>query len=134
MADSLNDTGLNPGTGAARSLLLNADGDLAFVGGSMVMARGVTAVRQEIRTRFAFWLGESFMDVTAGIDFFNEVFTKPPDVLRAQSAFRRELVEVAGVASVDEVTATFFPAERRLSLFYRCTLTDGFVLSDILEV
>lgn len=134
MADSLNDANLNPGTGPARSFLLNEDGDLAFSGGSLVMVRGVPAILQEIRRRCLFWRGESFMDVTAGIDFPGEVFTKPPNIPAAQSAFRRELLAVQGVASVQEVTAAYVAAERRLTISFKATLSDGTALADVVEV
>lgn len=134
MADSLNDANLNPGTGPARGLLLNEDGDLAFSGGGMVVVRGVPAVLQEVRTRWRFWRGESFMDVTAGIDFRGEVFTKPPNLPAAQSAFRRELLAVREVESVQEVTAEYHPAERRLTLTFKATMTDGTALAGAVEV
>lgn len=134
MADSLNDGNLDAGTGPARTFLLNADGDVAFVGGGMVLARGPVASAQEMETRFRWWLGESMVDVTAGIDFRGEVFTKPPDVPSAQSAFRREAQATTGVTSVSELRATFSAGERRLSLTGSATYEDGAALPINVEV
>lgn len=130
----LNDANLNPGTGKALDALLGPDGDVAFRSGDLLGARGAQAIAQEIRIRCKTWLGEALMDVTAGVDFDNDVFTKPPDLARAQAAFRRQLLATTGVASVQEVVATFNAPERSVLIFYSARLVDGAILTDTVEV
>lgn len=134
MADALNDEGLDAGTGPARTFLLNDDGDVAFVNGGMVLARGPVAAAQEMETRFKWWVGESIVDVTAGIDFRAQVFTKPPDIPGAQSVFRREALATTGVTRASELQATFFSGERRLTLSGSATYEDGTALPLNVEV
>lgn len=133
-SSSLNDANLNPGTGKILDALLGPDGDVAFQAGDLLGVRGAQAIAQEVRIRCRTWLGEALMDVTAGVDFDNDVFTKPPDIPRAQAAFRRQLLATTGVASVQEVVATFDGAERSISIFYSALLVDGAILTDTVEV
>lgn len=122
--DTLNDAGLNSGTGEPRCLLLGMDGDLAFSGGSLVMARGSTATAQRVRVAVLLWLGEWFLDIGAGTDWL-QVFSKPPQVERARGLLRQRIASVSGVASVEDVSLDFNAAERRLSLGYSATTEDG---------
>lgn len=125
MADSLNDADLDTGTGVAMDLLLGPDGDLAFSNGDVVLVRGDAGVRQEARIRLSFWLGEWFLDLTAGIDFKGRVFTKPANPVSAQSAFRTELRRTTRVRAVRDVLLEFSGAERRLAVSFTALTVDG---------
>lgn len=134
MPDSLNDTGLDAGTGVPMDLLLTDAGDLAFVNGDVVLVRGDAGVRQEARIRLSFWLGEWFLDLTAGIDFPNRVFTKPANPVGAQAAFRAELRKTTRVRAVQDVTLDFSGADRRLSLSFIASTVSGTTVEGTAEV
>lgn len=134
MADSLNDANLDPGTGVAMDLLLGDDGDLAFSNGDVVLVRGDAGVRQEARIRLSFWLGEWFLDLTAGIDFPGRVFTKPANPVGAQSAFRAELRKTTRVRTVRDVLLDFSGAERRLAVSFNVSTVDGTTVEGAAEV
>lgn len=134
MSNLLNDPNLDPGTGRALDALLGPDGDVVFGAGDLVPVRGAQAIAQEVRVRCKYWLGEGVMDVTDGVDFENDVFTKPPDIPRAQAAFRLQLLATTGVAEVLTVTARFEPATRSIFIFYSARLVDGAILTDTVEV
>lgn len=130
--DALNDTGLDAGTGAPQCLLLGPDGDLAFVGGSLVLARGTPALLQRVRVAVLLWLGEWFLDVSSGTDWRQVFDAKPPDAERAQGLLRSRILSVSGVLSVESVSASFDSAERRLTLSYTATGDNGEALADTL--
>ncbi len=130
--DALNDTGLDTGTGEPQCLLLGPDGDFAFIGGSLVRARGTPALLQRVRVAVLLWLGEWFLDVSAGTDWRQVFEAKPPDPERAQGLLRTRILSVAGVRSVDSVSVSFDSAERRLSLSYTATGESGEALADTL--
>lgn len=135
MADnSLNDTGLVPGTGTARDILLTPDGDLAFIGGDLVLARGDAAVAQEIAIRVRFFLGEWFLDNTAGIPYFEQVFVKPPNIERVRALLSQEIERVDGVARVEQVSIAFIGQDRRLEASYRAVLSSGQTVEGNAEV
>ena len=134
MADSLNDANVDPGTGVPMDLMCGDDGDLAFVNGDVPLVRGDTGVRQEARIRLSFWLGEWFLDLTAGIDFLGRVFTKPARPVSAQAAFRTELRKTTRVRSVQDVTLDFAGADRRLSLSFIASTVSGTTVEGTAEV
>lgn len=131
---SLNDENLDPGTGVARDLLLTPDGDLAFVAGDLVLVRGTQAIAQEIGIRLKFFLGEWFLDILAGVDYLNQVHTKPPDLPRAANVLAQEIAKTPGVAKVETVSPRFFGAERRMEVEYTVTLESGETLTGDVEV
>ncbi|MBN8472319.1 hypothetical protein JYJ95_37940 [Corallococcus exiguus] len=134
MTDFLNDTALNLGEGAARGWALSEDGDLAFVGGGAVLVRGAAAIAQECRLALLLVRGEWFLDVRDGVDYFGRVWVKPPNAEDASAAFRAALLSVPGVESVRQVQLSLNAAERRLSVSYAATATDGTQVADTVEV
>lgn len=132
--DTLNDKNLDPGEGEPRDFLLNEDGDLAFIGGDLVLVRGAAAIRQEARIRLQTWLGEWFLDISRGIDFRGRIFAKPADPVGAQAAFRAELRKVTGVTSVRDVSLNYDANERLLSLSFEVTTASGDTVTGTLEV
>ena len=127
--NSLNDSNLEPGTGVARDLLLGPDGDLAFSAGDLVLVRGTQAIAQEISIRLKFFLGEWFLDILAGVDYLNQVHTKPPDLARAANVLAQEIAKVPGVARVETVSPSFIGTERRMEVSYTVTLESGETLT-----
>lgn len=132
--NSLNDANLEPGTGIARDLFLTEGGDLALLAGDLVLVRGREAIAQEIRIRLRFFLGEWFLDVLAGVDHFNQVLTKPPNLPRASDVLVRAIAATPGVASVEEVRLQFIGEDRRLEASYRALLESGETVEGQVEV
>lgn len=132
--DALNDAGLNAGTGQASCLLLNADGDLAMAGGSMVLARGTVGLGQRLRMAVRLWFGEWFLDVTQGLRWKDVLGAKPADVVAVASMVRARLAAEAGVARVERTEAALDSRSRRASLTYVVVAEDGTTLTDTVEV
>lgn len=133
MAEALNDI-VTPGVGDALDLLLGPDGDVAFMAGDLVLARGDVAVGQEASIRCQFWLGSWFLDLSAGVDFEGQVLTKPADPVGAAAAFRAELLRTTRVRAVESAVVELDSATRRLSLDYVISTLGGSTVSGALEV
>lgn len=123
--DSLNDQGLDAGAGDAMDWLMDEDGDIAIVGGDFALVRGDAGVRQEAAIRLSWWLGEWFLDLTAGVDYEGRVLTKPPNIPQAQSTIRAELRKVTRVRSVQDVSVDLDMQTRNVSMEYAVTLLNG---------
>lgn len=130
----LNDSNIDPGTGTSRDLLLGPDGDLAFVAGDLVLARGTVATQQEVLVRMRFIRGEWFLDILAGVPYLEQVLTKPPNRERAQAVLAQAIAEAQGVARVDEVSVAYVGADRRLEASYRAVLDTSEEITGVASV
>lgn len=99
-----------------RTLKLTTDGDLDVSTGNLQVLKGSDAIVQSIRTRLQFFKGEWFLDLNAGVPYFQEVLKKisNPNVLTA--IFRQALLETPGVSELLSLALNFDHATRKLSV------------------
>jgi hypothetical protein len=99
-----------------RDLLIGADGDLVVTNSKLQTVDGGPAIAQAIRQRLQFFRGEWFLDLDAGVPYFQEVLgTKlAPAVL--QAVFRTAIAETPGVSSVTRLALTYDGAGRKLAV------------------
>lgn len=111
-----------------RALVVDADnpvaGDLYISPtGQFVLATGGDAVRQHIRSRLRFFLGDWFLDARQGFPYYRDVFRKNPNRQSIISALRRTVRETPGVAEVDVLTLEI-ESDRSASVSFRAILED----------
>lgn len=114
----------------ARDLRLDPlTGDLDLSGGQLHLTEGVEAIAQSIRARLLFFLGEWFLDPTAGIKYFGSVLVKNPQIPVIQSIFRAEILKTPGVASLESLVLTYNSTARSLSVAFRVIDDTGELIS-----
>lgn len=111
-----------------RALVVDADnpvaGDLYIdPTGQLVLTTGSDAVRQHVRSRLRFFLGEWFLDARQGFPYYRDVFRKNPNRQAVISALRRTVRETPGIAEVDELTLEI-DAGRNARVSFRAILED----------
>lgn len=111
-----------------RALVVDADnpveGDLYIsTRGQFVLATGGDAVRQHVRSRLRFFLGDWFLDERQGFPYYRDVFRKNPNRQAVISALRRTVRETPGIAEVDELTLSI-EADRSARVDFRAILDD----------
>lgn len=101
-----------------RDWLLGPDNDLVIENGDFVFARGLDAVAQECRIAIQMFAGEWFLDLDAGIPYWQEILGfKPEAAIRAaQVAFTAELLAVQDVISVPLLDVKYVGATRTLNV------------------
>lgn len=104
-------------------LALDPNGDLAIAGGDLVLVRGADAVAQRIRIRLRLFLGEWFLDESAGLPYFERILGAKLGRQGLVSIVREELRRVRGVASIDSLTAEI--DGRRARIAFRVTADTG---------
>lgn len=120
-------------TDTPRDFALDADGDLDISTGDFTLTRGVEAIRQAIQIKLQFFQGEWFLDLTAGVPFYQSVLVKNPSPGVLQSVFRKAILEVPGVLEVTTLSITTNRATRGLTVTFTAT-TDVGELSDTQEI
>lgn len=104
-------------------------GDLELTPAGRLFMRTTLAdrVHQRLLARLRFFRGEWFLNLDAGMPYFQHILVKAPDLRLLKSIYTQAIRGVGGVREVLDVALTFDPRERRLSVSFRAELTDGTV-------
>ncbi len=109
------DLKINETTG---DLEIGADGDLIIV-------TGADAIRQHLRIRLQFFLGEWFLDRRLGVPYYEEILRKSPNLDVVTSILRDVIRSTPGVLSITSFVLDFDGVTRALSLDFAVFSTEG---------
>lgn len=111
---------------APRDLLLDDDNDLV-VGTDLAFSRGIQAVVQSIRIALQMFAGEWFLDLDAGIPYWQAILGQKPAaaVAAANLAFRNELTDTDGVLKVLKCAVTYDRDTRTMSIAWQVSTELG---------
>ena len=109
----------------ARDFLLGPDGDIV-VTTDFVFSRGIPAIVQSCRIALLMFKGEWFLNLDAGIPYWQEILAKKPDVARAAAkiAYRDVLAAIDGVEEILKLDVAFV-AVRTLSISWQVRTAFG---------
>lgn len=109
-----------PLTDEPRDLLLDENNDLVITT-DLQFATGVQAVVQSCRIAIQLFAGEWFLDLDAGIRYWEDILAQKPAiaVAAAKVEFRRELVAVAGVLRIIKLDVTYTRETRTLNVTWQ---------------
>lgn len=108
-----------------RTLKLDADGDLDFSTGNLQVLAGAEAIVQGVLVRLQFFKGEWFLDLDAGIPYFQSVLVKNPDPNVLQTIFREAILATPGVLALTSLVLTLDRVTRRLTVAFRISTDVG---------
>lgn len=83
--------------------------------GELVTVTGLEALRQKINQRLSLFKGSWFLNITAGIPYFQEIIKKPVDPGLVASILNQEILKEPDVLSIGEVEADLNPETRKFS-------------------
>ena len=115
----------------SKDLRLLDSGDIDVSGGDLHLTSDLEAIRQSIRIHLEFFRGEWFLDVDAGLPYFQEILIKNPQLPALQSIFRAELLKVQGVTSVQSISLDFDRTSRALTVTFRVVTDKGAILEGV---
>lgn len=83
--------------------------------GRVPMTTGIDAIRQACEIMLNMTAGEYFLDLDAGIPWFDRVLVKAPDLKAIEALLRSKLLGVPGIRAVTSLTLIFDRQNRTLS-------------------
>lgn len=109
-----------------RDLLLDGDNDLVITT-DLQFSRGIAAVAQSCRIALQMFAGEWFLDLDAGIRYWEDILAQKPHiaVAAAKVEFRRELLAVSGVLRVLKLDALYNTDTRALNVTWQVLTSLG---------
>ena len=108
---------------ATRLDLLLDDNGVVLRGGDWAFAIDREGIQQRIGQTLRTIAGEWFLDLDYGLPYFEQVLIKNPNLPAVQDTFRRALLSVKGVSSVERLTLSLDTTSRTLTVSW-VVLTD----------
>lgn len=117
-----------------RDLYLNANHDIALVGADLGLIRDGEAVRQSADIRLQFFMEEWFLDLSAGMPWFQEILIKNPNIPAITEVFRAQLLAVPGILDIEQLGVDYTSSTRTLRVNWRATTDLGELIQSSPEV
>jgi hypothetical protein len=89
------------------SRALNENWDIYFDKARSAFVENSQAVAQHVKARLWAFLGEWFLDETAGTPWFQSVFIKPVDMVQVEFILKERILETTGVKELVTFNLTF---------------------------
>ncbi len=106
-------------------LKLDINGDLDVSTGDLVVLTGVDATAQRLGRKLQFFLGEWFLDIRAGIPYFESILVKNPQTNVILSIYRQAITDDEAVTSLNDLNLEYNAATRELSVSFTAETVDG---------
>lgn len=106
---------------------LNRDLEIELVNNEIVLNDGSEAIRQHLQTTFGLFLGEWFLDETAGVPWFRDILIKKPSFVVIDAVLKDTILSVPGVISITKYEFNYDPAVRMATLNFTVLTSEGFI-------
>lgn len=110
----------------ARDLCIDAiTGDLVLTEGDFEWVTGIDAIEQDIRLSLQLFQGEWFLDLSAGIPYWQSILGQKPRLLVVREIFRKALLAVPGVLAILALDVSFAANTRTCTIRWRVSTDLG---------
>jgi hypothetical protein len=102
--------------------------ELVIVNGDLVLIDGGEALTQKLSIKLKTVLGEWFIDVSYGVDYFGYIWVKNPDLTIVESLLKSAILEEPGVRELATFSMVYNQQLRSLTVSFS-VITDFGTLS-----
>lgn len=115
---------------------LDDDNQIVFVDGDLVLTTGIDAIVQSCRIALSMFQGEWFMNLDAGIPYWDQILAQKPVVAIAAARIfiRRELSLVDGVVDVTKLEIKYDNSTRTMKVVWQVDTAFGETPADEIEL
>lgn len=107
------------------ALALNSDNDIFAENSSIRRVVGSADAVQHARSRLLTYLGEWFLDTTAGVPYFTDILVKPADLNIIESILKEKISSTTGILSLIEFGLDFNSTTRTLEVTFKAETEDS---------
>jgi len=105
--------------------------DLETTSFELHVVEGIDATAQRIKIRLKLFLGEWFLDLLAGIPYYQDILIKSPDINKVNALIREAILTTPNVLSIEEYEYALNNTTRTFSVNFKCLTSVGVVESNI---
>lgn len=116
------------------ALALNNDNDIFVYAGKIRRVNNGAQVIQHVRSRLLMYYGEWFLDITAGVPYFEAIFVKPANLAVAESIIKETIINTPGIASLDSFYMDYVKTSRRLDITFGATTEQGDAINSTVNI
>lgn len=117
------------------SLALNSSNNLILdANGQLTTVNDGAEVVQHVRSRLLFYRGESPVDITQGVPYFEQIFVKPTNLPLAESLLKTEILQTPGVAQLIDFGLEYDSNSRELTITFEAETTFNTVIGATINV
>jgi len=107
------------------SRALGENNDLILQNGSFLTVSDAAQVVQHVRTRLLFYTNEWFLDIQAGVPYFERIFVKPADLADIESILKVQILQTPGVETLTEFNMAYNETTRALDVAFSASTEFG---------
>jgi hypothetical protein len=100
-------------------------GDLVLENADLVMTTGSDAVRQHILQRLRTFMGEWFLNLDAGLPYFQDILVKDPNLSAIDGVIKNQIIDTPGVLELLSFDMDFDPSSQALVISFSVQVSDG---------
>lgn len=113
------------------SRALDSNNDLILENGSLATVEEGAEVVQHVRSRLLFYLEEWFLDTTAGVPYFQDIFKKPANLANIESIFKTTILRTPGVERLTDFSMDYQGgSDRNLTVSFSAETIYGVINSE----
>lgn len=102
-------------------------GDLKIDSFDLSLIEGVDQIAQNIAIRLRFFLGEWYLDVNAGVPYYQYFFIKNPNQIQVESFIKDEILGTDGVLQITDFASDYDGQNRTFKVNFTCQTENGLV-------
>lgn len=99
--------------------------DILILKGDLVLTIGREAIRQHIQQRLRSFSGEWFLDLAAGLPYYQSILVKNPNLQAIQGILQAEIIATPGVLELQDFRLNYDNKTRRLTCEFTVSTIDG---------
>ena len=108
---------------------IGADNDILLQNGKIAMTKDGAEVMQSVLCRLRSFKGEWFLDTTAGMPWYQEVFTRPANLPSIEARIKAEILNTDGVDQLTRFAVVLDRTSRRLTVTFEAVTSYGEIIN-----
>lgn len=100
-------------------------GDLVFEDFDFSLVGGVDQIAQNLAIRLRFIQGEWFLNILAGIPYYQYFFIKNPNQIQVETFLKDEISNTDGIIDITSFSSDFDGISRKFTVNFGCRSIDG---------
>lgn len=100
-------------------------GDLLIVDFDAALVNGVDQIAQNLAIRLRFIQGEWFLDILAGVPYYQYFFIKDPNQIQVETFLKDEISDTRGVQQINSFSSSYDGPSRQFTVNFSCNTIDG---------
>lgn len=109
---------------------IDSSNDILLQNGKIAMTKDGAEVMQSVLCRLRTFKGEWFLDTSAGMPWYQEVFTRPANLPSIEARIKAEILNTDGVEKLTKFSTSLDRTLRRLTVSFEAVTSYGEIVKN----